>query len=137
MTRVVIDTNVVLPVIVRSSPLHLIYATIVDERLEWLISTAIYLEYLEQVGERSSTATASLLRDTLRFTASVTAVEPSYRWRLVSGDPDDDKFVDCAVAGDADYLVTDDRHYGRLRDVPFPRLPVVTGRQFLDVLSHR
>ena len=48
---------------------------------------------------------------------------------------DDDKFVDCAVAGNADYLVTDDRHYRRFKDVEFPKLRVVTARQFLDILA--
>jgi uncharacterized protein len=36
--------------------------------------------------------------------------EPSYKWQLVEKDPDDNKFVDCAVGVNADYLVSDDKH---------------------------
>ena len=112
-----------------------IYTAVLDERLEWLISTDIFFEYLEKLGVQSSGETAARLRQVFQFSASIVVVEPSYRWRLVSADADDDKFVDCAVAGNADYLITDDRHYRKLKDVKFPKLRVVTARQFLNVLA--
>lgn len=44
--------------------------------------------------------------------------EPSYKWQLVSDDPDDDKFVDCAIGANVDYLVTNDRHIRNLLKIP-------------------
>ena len=35
-------------------------------------------------------------------------VSPAFRIRLIVADPDDDKFADCAVAAEADYLITED-----------------------------
>ena len=112
-----------------------IYEAILDERLDRLVSTEVFFEYLEKIGEQSIAETAARLRQVFQFSASITVVEPSFRFRLIAADPDDDKFVDCAVTGDADYLVTDDRHYRQLKDVEFPSLRVVTARQFLEVLA--
>nr|WP_207681806.1 PIN domain-containing protein [Desulfonema magnum] len=34
-----------------------------------------------------------------------------YHWNLISADPDDNKFADCAVSANAHYLVSNDRHF--------------------------
>jgi predicted nucleic acid-binding protein len=51
-----------------------------------------------------------------------------------NADPDDDKFVDCAVSANADFLVTNDRHYGILKNIPFPHLKVIRIEEFLEIL---
>lgn len=33
-----------------------------------------------------------------------------YHFRLIESDVDDNKFEDCAVAADAEYIVTNDKH---------------------------
>ena len=45
--------------------------------------------------------------------------------------PDDNKFVDCAFAAGADYLVSEDSHFRVLLDTPFPQLNLVTLDEFL------
>jgi predicted nucleic acid-binding protein len=53
----------------------------------------------------------------------------SYKWQLVER-PDDNKFVDCAVGVNADYLVSDDKHGDLLKlKIYFP-VPIVTFQQF-------
>jgi len=51
----------------------------------------------------------------------------------VSADPDDDKFIECALAASADYVVTRDRHLLRL-EKPFG-INVLDDRAFLRRLS--
>jgi putative PIN family toxin of toxin-antitoxin system len=41
-------------------------------------------------------------------------VEPSERLAVVEEDPDDDKFIECAVAAGADYIVTGNKHLLKL-----------------------
>lgn len=41
------------------------------------------------------------------------------------------KFVDCAFAAGADYLVSEDSHFSVLRELPFPQLNLVTLDEFL------
>jgi len=50
-------------------------------------------------------------------------------------DKDDNKFVDCAVAGNADYLVSNDKHFNCLKEVEFPKLNVVTIDAFVQLLT--
>jgi len=58
-------------------------------------------------------------------------VEPS-RTVSVSADESDNRFLECAEAAEADYLVT-----GNTRDFPqtHRRTKIVTGRRFLDILA--
>ncbi len=45
-------------------------------------------------------------------------------------DPDDNKFVDCAIIANADYIVSDDSHFKVLKDIPFPVVRVLSLEQF-------
>lgn len=38
------------------------------------------------------------------------SVQPEQKLDIVKGDPSDNKFLECAVAGKADYIVSGDRH---------------------------
>ena len=57
--------------------------------------------------------------------------EAYYKWQLIEADPDDNKFADVAIAATADYLVTNDRHFEVLKQLEFPRVPVVSLQEFL------
>ena len=41
-----------------------------------------------------------------------------YRWYFIVADPDDDKFVDCAIAAQAKYIVSEDNHLQVLNREP-------------------
>lgn len=48
---------------------------------------------------------------------------------------DRNKFADCAVACGADYLVTNDRHYNILNDIPFPPITIIKAEGFLELIK--
>ncbi len=50
-------------------------------------------------------------------------------------DPDDNKFVDCAVAGNAHALVTEDRHFQVLKEQEFPRVRTLSIEGFQGLLQ--
>ena len=52
-------------------------------------------------------------------------ITPYYHFNLIKADPDDNKFVDCAVAGNAKFIVTEDRHYDILRRTDFPKVNII------------
>ena len=49
---------------------------------------------------------------------------------LIEQDPDDNKFVDCAVAADAEYNVTNDSHFKILKDIDWPKIAILTIQEF-------
>ena len=48
-----------------------------------------------------------------------------YKFNLIIADPDDNKFIDCAIAAQAKYIVTEDHHYDVLRDLEFPKVDII------------
>ncbi|HEX8350210.1 MAG TPA: putative toxin-antitoxin system toxin component, PIN family, partial [Hymenobacter sp.] len=104
--RVVLDTNVLLVSISRSSIYRPIFEALQQQRYELLVTNSILLEYEEIIGLRSSTEVATNFLNALQRFNNVRELDPRYQFRLIPRDQDDEKFVDCAVAGQADYLVT-------------------------------
>ena len=47
----------------------------------------------------------------------------------------DNKFVDCAFAGRAEYLVTEDSHFKVLHGLDFPSIGIRSIQEFADLLQ--
>lgn len=77
-------------------------------------------EYEEILGMRASPVVAGLFVKVLEFSENVIRKDPFFKLNLIKKDPDDNKFVDCAFACQADYIVTDDAHFSELRQIKFP-----------------
>ena len=50
---------------------------------------------------------------------------PYFHFKLIIADPDDDKFVDCAIAANAKFVVTDDGHFDVLKQIDFPKVEII------------
>ena len=50
---------------------------------------------------------------------------------VITADPDDNKFVDCAIQAKARYIVTNDHHYDILRQIGFPKVGIIKLMDFL------
>jgi len=60
---------------------------------------------------------------------------PQFHFRIITADPDDDIFADCAIAADAEYIIAEDGHFKALRNAgykPQPITPEEFIRQFLS-----
>ena len=79
-----------------------------------LISNDIVSEYTEKLEERTSKVVARNVMDFLIKSPDVVQVEIDFKWSVIASDADDNKFVDCALNGNADFLVTDDKHFNIL-----------------------
>src|SRR6185312_658019 len=114
-----------------------LYESFRDKRFQWLISNEILTEYSEKLTEQYSEKTAQIVTSILCVAANVIFAEPYFRWQLITKDPDDNKFADLAVAGNADYIVTNDKHFNVLKDLEFPRLNVISLNAFRDILINQ
>ena len=56
-------------------------------------------------------------------------------FRLIEQDPDDNKFVDCAITAGTDYIVSEDAHFRVLEQIPFPKVCVVRLQQFVKEMT--
>ena len=101
------------------------------------ISNEILEEYAEVIARNISVDAARYVIYTIMERANVRQIVPSYRWNLIETDPDDNKFVDCAIAANAKFIVTEDRHFNVLKDIAFPSVPVINIDEFLNELEPR
>lgn len=133
--RVVIDTNCLIASIAPEGGYYWLYDAFEAERFEWLISNEILTEYLEKLTEFYSEQTALLVYSIISAAVNVTFTEPFFKWQLVEADPDDNKFADLALAGNVDYLITNDRHFSPLKTLDFPKLTIVSLDEFKKIIG--
>ncbi len=135
--KVVIDTNVFLSAIPIKAKNKWLYYAFLDEKFTWVFSNEIFAEYEEIISAKFGVTTADFVLKSLLNSTNHWCYEPSYKWQLVEKDSGDNKFVDCAVGANVDYLVSNDRHIRALLKIPdlFPPVPVVTFQQFKKILE--
>ena len=130
----VIDTNVLLVSISRKSDLHWLYDNLLSQSYTLCVTTEILLEYAEII-ERFMGAEASerffIILDNLPNIERITSY---YKFRLLN-DEDDDKFVDCCIAANAEYIVSHDKDFNVLRNIDFPKVIVIDTKKFKKIIS--
>lgn len=62
-------------------------------------------------------------------------IDSHFHLGLIEIDPDDNKFVDCAFAANATYIVSNDSHFDVLNKVEFPKIFVLRLSEFLQTLK--
>ncbi|MBQ6651919.1 MAG: putative toxin-antitoxin system toxin component, PIN family [Prevotella sp.] len=135
MRPIVIDTNCLLQIIARKSPYRPIWDAFLEGRYELCVSNEILEEYQEILELQISPTIAENIVLLILNQKNVQLVDPHFRMRLITADPDDNKFVDCAFAAGADYLVSEDSHFNVLHTISFPHLNLVTLDEFLGKLK--
>ena len=132
MNPVVIDTNCLLQIIARKSPYRPIWDAFLARRFDLCVSNEILEEYQEILGQQITPTIAENVVLLILNQENVQLVDPHFRMGIITADPDDNKFVDCAFAAGADYLVSEDSHFKVLHQTPFPQLNLVTLDEFLN-----
>ena len=129
--RVVLDTNVFISGVFFSGPPFEILKAWLDNRIQIIISSEILQEY-KRVGEEllhryPEIEITPILKSFSKNAKSISAPRLPHP---VCVDPDDDKFLECAVAGNAELIISGDRH---LLDIfEFQGIKIVKPRKFVD-----
>lgn len=110
MHPVVIDTNCLLQIISRNSPYRPIWDAFLVGKFDLCVSNDILEEYQEILEQQITPTVAENLVLLILNKQNVKLVDPHFRMGVITADPDDNKFVDCAFAANADYLVSEDSH---------------------------
>ena len=131
--RVVLDTNVLLVSISPRSRFRWIFDALIAELFTLCVTTEILLEYGEIVGHHMGQGYFYDTMGILENLPNVELVSPRFRFNLLA-DPDDNKFVDCAIAANAVCIVSHDRDFLPLRMVGFPKVVVVNTEIFRSLL---
>ena len=133
--KIVLDTNVLLVSISRKSPFNWIFQNLIDGAFSLCVTTDILLEYEELIAQHMGKSFAHETIDVLISLPNLKRIEKYFFWNLLPNDADDNKFVDCAIASGADYLVTEDKDFRVLESVDFPKVSCLSIDQFRTLLE--
>jgi len=130
----VIDTNVVLTMFKPTHPNWPLFEAWSAGRFHWAVSNEILLEYQEVMERLSSPAYAAQafasIQTIERVRKNFLRTSPTFRFHQITNDPDDDKFADCAIAVEADFIITSDQHFGALIGSGYKPQPI-TPEEFI------
>ena len=123
--RVVLDTNSLLSSLSRRGSAYPVWKGFQEGRYTLCLTNEILEEYEEVIARKTKPEVARNVIDFIMKQRNVELIDPFFRMELITADPDDNKFIDCAVAAQAKYIVTEDRHYDVLREVEFPKVDII------------
>ena len=97
-------------------------------------TTEILNEYAEIIERKTNAQFSSLAIEVIINNPNTLFINTFYNFNLIQQDPDDNKFVDCAVAAVAKFIVSNEHHYDILKDIVFPRIEVIPIEKMMKFL---
>ena len=134
MDNIVIDTNSLIMAISSRSDYHRIWKSFLAGEYYLCISNEILEEYAEVITRNVGVNVARYVVYSILERRNTRLITPFYNWNLITADPDDNKFVDCAIAANAKFIVTEDHHFNVLKEISFPAVDIISIDDFLKVL---
>jgi uncharacterized protein len=132
--RLCIDTNALVQLFGRNEIGRPIRDAVLAGRLELAVSNDILLEYEETITLLSGSARwrqiERFLTVLFHLHGNVLFLDPRFRFGVIAADPDDNKFCDCAIAAEADYIITSDHHFDALVSSGYKPRPI-TPQEFI------
>lgn len=135
MAKIVLDTNCLIQCLPERSKYHLVWKSFETGRNVLCVSNSIIEEYMEIMQRLINLDVAESVIKTIINSPFVEFVTPFYNFYIINTDPDDNKFVDCAVASGAKCIVTNDHHFDVVRTSIYPKVSVVSLQEFYEELS--
>jgi putative PIN family toxin of toxin-antitoxin system len=132
--KIVLDTNILLVSFSKKSSFYTIWESLLLGKYTLCVTTDILLEYEEIITNHTNYAVAEMILDAITDLPNLIYVNKYIFWDLIKNDPDDNKFVDCAIACNAKYIVSEDKHFKVLKEIPFPKVDVLGIYEFQKLL---
>lgn len=133
--KVVIDTNVFISSFFGGNPRRIISYWEKGEII-WCVSKSIideYIEILKRLGLKNEKELDDLLNLFAKgFNLIYSANTPHLQ--IVDDDPDDDKFIECAVALKSNYVVSGDKHLTSLKE--YMGIKILTPLEFIEYMTY-
>ena len=135
VNRIVLDTNCLLAILSRRGNYFSVWQGLHEGKYTLCVSNEILEEYEEIICSKTNPIIASNVIQMLINSPYVQFVDTYFHFHLIEQDKDDNKFVDCAIAANARFIVSEDAHFKNLKDIPFPYVEVIRLKAFMDLLQ--
>ncbi len=134
--KIILDTNVLLVSIGRKSQYRPIFDAFLRQEFVLVVSNDLLLEYAEIITLKTNAVVADNIIEMLLAQPNVEKREIFFKWGLLENDYDDNKFVDTAIVGNVDFIVTNDKHFNPLKDIDFPKVEIIDIDTFLEKIKN-
>ncbi len=135
--RVVLDTNVLISALLFTGIASEVVPLWQKGAITVLLSREILDEYLRVLAYPKFQLSEGEIKGLIEeeFLPFVQIIKPGTRIRIVKRDPSDNKFLECAVAGKADVLISGDKELLAIRH--YRQVRVQTPSRFLEAFFRR
>jgi putative PIN family toxin of toxin-antitoxin system len=127
--RVVPDTNVLISALMFAGLPGVFLQLGLERRFTLITSNALLSEFEEKLVAKFRVTEQDARAVRLKIAAVAEVIQPEFTLHAVQDDPDDNRVIECAVAGKADYIVSGDRHLLQLAQ--HEGVEIMNVRQFL------
>ncbi len=129
-----LDTNVVISAIIFGGKPRKVLNLAIEGKISLFFSEPMFEEIREILGGRKFRFTAPQLLAVERELEAISdTVYPDKNIKIVKDDPDDDVFIECAIATDADYIVSGDKHLLDLKS--YGKIKIINAAEFIGLVG--
>jgi uncharacterized protein len=131
--NIVLDTNIFISGIFWKGDSYSILGLLNYSIITVTISSEIIAEVYRILSNFKIKMSQEDVDDWIRFIEEkCVIVEPKEKFFIVE-DPTDNKFIDCAVAGNASYIITNDKHLLKIKK--FRNISIITPKEFIIIIK--
>ena len=134
INRIVLDTNCLIAILSRKGNYFPVWQGLHQGKYILCVSNDILEEYEEILSAKTNATIASNVIQVILNSPFVEFINTYFHFHLIEQDKDDNKFVDCAIAANAQYIVSEDSHFKHLKNIPFPTVNVIRLGEFMNLL---
>jgi len=131
--RIVVDTNIYIPSIFWGGKPREVVDLGRSGRISIFTSLGIWMEIERKLKARFGLDEKEASQILLDFSMFTVAVKTSRKIAVIDDDPDDNKFIECAVASKAGYVVSGNEHLLNLGD--YLGIQIKKAAEFLEILK--
>ncbi len=131
--RLVIDTNIIVSAALKPDGLQrTVFLLAITKPAMLYVTEAVLAEYREVLARPEFKIRRGLRQQLLQLIRNHAQLVTPARALRIAKDPDDDKFLECADAARADYLVAgNQRHFPTF----WKKTKVITSREFIGIVA--
>ena len=136
MIRITVDTNILLSATLWHGASERIIGKVENKEITLVLSEAILEEYYkvlnyEEIQERIKDKKLEMKQSVLKISQISEIIEVKSRINLVKEDPSDNKIIECAIDGNANYIITKDNHLLKFKE--YKGIKILNPEDFLKL----
>ena len=135
MRREALDTNCLLISLSRRGAYYTVWKEFFSEKYILCYTNEILSEYEEILSQKMGGDIAGNVIKAIISRKNTVRLDVHFRFNLIQADPDDNKFVDCAIAANASFIVSQDHHFDVLHAIDFPKVELIGIDEFVSLLT--